>query len=167
MRSLRVFEPGAPSDWSQRLPVVLLSLVGCGIAVYLTLYQVGIVAHVWEPFFGDGSRVILKQSAVARLLPVPDAALGALAYLLEAMAECVGDRQRSRTWPAAVFVTSTLAAALAVAAIALVACQVFWFHAFCTLCLGSAACSLLIAVLVFPEARAAWMSRGRISRLSA
>ena len=62
-----------PSRWSHRLPVLLLALAGCGIATYLALYQVHVVAHVWEPFFGDGSRVILRESSIARLLPVLEA----------------------------------------------------------------------------------------------
>lgn len=144
-----------PSAWRSRLPVVLLSLVGCGIATYLALYQVHIVAHVWEPFFGEGSRLILRESAIAQRLPVPDAALGALAYLLEAVAECVGGAGRWRTWPRAVFATGAVAAGLGLTALVLVACQVFWFGAYCTLCLASAACSLMIAALVAPEVWAA------------
>jgi hypothetical protein len=66
-----------PSAWSKRLPVIGLALLGCGIATYLGLYQVDVIRHVWEPFFGNGSEVILKQSTVAHLLPVPDALLGA------------------------------------------------------------------------------------------
>src|SRR5690242_1352099 len=72
-----------PSAWGQRLPIVGLALVGFGIAAYLALYQLGVVARVWEPFFGAGSHTILT-SGVSRLLPIPDAALGALGYLLDA-----------------------------------------------------------------------------------
>ncbi len=68
-----------PSAWSKRLPAIALALVGCGIATYLALYQLGILAHSWEPFFGAGSRIILKESPLSHWLPVPDAALGALA----------------------------------------------------------------------------------------
>ena len=82
-----------PSDWSQRLPIVALALAGFGIATYLALYQWGVLARVWEPFFGDGSRVILNSS-VSHLLPVPDAALGAIGYLLDAATGVIGGRQR-------------------------------------------------------------------------
>ncbi len=144
-----------PSGWSSRLPALALALVGCGIATYLTLYQVGAIAHVWEPFFGNGSHYILRQSAIERFLHFPDAALGALAYLLEAISECVGGRQRWRTWPLAVYGTGLMAVGLAGAALFLVACQLWWFHHYCTLCLASAACSLTIAALVAPEVWAA------------
>ncbi len=138
-----------PSAWTKRLPVAALALFGCAIATYLSLFQLGLLPDVWEPFFGNGSRLILKQSAIARWMPIPDAALGALAYLIEAVAECTGGRQRWQIWPDAVLATGLV----------LVGCQVLWFGAYCTLCLASAACSLLIIGLVTPEVRAAWRYR--------
>jgi hypothetical protein len=78
-----------PSGWSQRLPIVALAFVGFGIAMYLALYQCDVFASVWEPFFGEGSRVILTSS-ISRLLPAPDAALGAFGYLLDAVAGIIG-----------------------------------------------------------------------------
>jgi hypothetical protein len=123
--------------------------------MYLTLYQLDVVANVWEPFFGNGSQLILKESSIARMLPVPDALLGAVIYLVEAVTECLGNRQRWRSWPSAVFATGLVAAGLLLAGMALVACQAFVFRAFCTLCLLSAACSLAIAVVVAPEVMAA------------
>ncbi len=148
----------SPSAWSKRLPAMALAVAGCAIATYLGLFQLGVLADIWEPFFGNGSRFILKESAIARRLPVPDALLGAVVYLAEALAECAGGRERWRTWPAAVFITGALAAGLALTAIVLVGCQVLWFRAYCTLCLASAACSLLIACLAVPEVWAAWRS---------
>jgi hypothetical protein len=52
-----------------------VALVGFAMAAYLTLFQLGVLDSVWEPFFGDGSRTVLT-SGISRLLPVPDAALG-------------------------------------------------------------------------------------------
>jgi hypothetical protein len=146
------------------VPAAALALLGCAIASYLACYQLGLVKHVWEPFFGDGSRHILKESAIARALPVPDAGLGALAYLVEFLAGCAGGRQRWRTWPAAVFFTGLVAAGLALTAVGLVLSQAFWFRAYCTLCLASAACSLTIAALVAPEVWAAFRSAGAFKR---
>jgi hypothetical protein len=44
--------------------------VGFGIAMYLALYQWEVFARVWEPFFGEGSRVILTSS-ISRLFRLP------------------------------------------------------------------------------------------------
>ncbi len=87
-----------PSDWSRRLPIIGLALLGFGIALYLALYQWRVFGSVWEPFFGDGSRRILNSN-VSRLLPIPDAALGALGYLVDAVTGVVGKRERWRTMP--------------------------------------------------------------------
>src|SRR5207248_54314 len=83
-----------PSAWPHRLPVLVLALAGCAVATFLALYQLNVIAHVWEPFFGSGSRVILRESSIARLLPVPDALIGAVLYLLDALTDVIGGRAR-------------------------------------------------------------------------
>jgi hypothetical protein len=87
-----------PSTWAQRLPIVGLAILAFAAATHLALYQLRVIGKPWEPFFGDGSRIIL-DSWVSRLLPVSDAALGALSYLLDAVAGLVGGRHRWRTMP--------------------------------------------------------------------
>jgi hypothetical protein len=59
---------------------------------------VGAIDSVWEPFFGDGSRTVLT-SRISDLLPVPDAALGAAGYLLDAVTGAIGGRRRWCRWP--------------------------------------------------------------------
>ena len=130
--------------------VVVLALLGCGIATTLALFQAGVLGSVWEPFFGDGSRRVLT-SALSQALPVPDAALGAVAYLAEAVLTALGRPDR----PWVVLGAAAVAAGLGLAAVGLVAAQVFLVGAFCTLCLGSAAVSLILAALVLPEVRPA------------
>jgi uncharacterized membrane protein len=145
---------GDVSAWGHRLPVIVLSLGGLVVATTLTLFQLGVVHDVWEPFFGDGSRRVLT-SALSRALPIPDAALGAAAYLAEAILDSLGGGHRWRTHPWLVMLTGLVAAGLGVAALGLVATQAFLVHAFCTLCLISALLSLIIAALVAPEVLAA------------
>jgi hypothetical protein len=87
-----------PSGWLERVPILGAALMGFGIAAYLALYQLGVIPTVWEPFFGDGSERIL-HSSLSRVLPVPDAALGAGEYLLEAVSGAMGGRTRWRTMP--------------------------------------------------------------------
>lgn len=132
-----------PSAWGQRLPIVGLALVGFGIATYLALYQWEVVSTVWEPFFGDGSRVVLNSS-VSHVLPVPDAALGAAGYLLDAVAGAIGGRDRWRRMPWLVVLFGLAVGPLGAASVVLVILQPVTFDAFCTLCLASAAISVLM-----------------------
>lgn len=132
-----------PSTWPQRLPIIGLALVGIGIAAYLTLYQVRIIPTVWEPFFGRGSEIIL-DSPVSYLLPIPDAALGALAYLVDAVAGAIGGRERWRTMPWIVTLFGLAVGPLGAVSIVLVILQPVMFDAWCTLCLASAVVSLVM-----------------------
>jgi YihY family inner membrane protein len=132
-----------PSSWGQRLPIVGLALVGFGIATYLALFQVGIVPDVWEPFFGAGSQTILTSS-VSRVLPVPDAALGAFGYLLDAVTGVIGGRRRWRTIPWIVILFGLAVGPLGAVSILLVILQPVLFDAWCTLCLASAAISVVM-----------------------
>src|SRR5688572_13294289 len=78
-----------PASMSQRLPIVGLALIGCAIATVLALYQYGTLGTVWEPFFGEGTRIVLS-SGLSRVLPVSDAALGAAGYLADAITGIIG-----------------------------------------------------------------------------
>ena len=144
-----------PSAWSKRLPVLALALTGCGIATYLGLYQLNVVPVVWEPFFRGGSHRILKESSIAHLLPFPDAILGAVVYLLDATAGAIGGSTRWRTMPWIVLLLGVLAGGLAVSGVLLAIFQRLLFHAYCTLCLASAACSILMVGWVMAEVLAA------------
>lgn len=130
-----------PSAFSQRWPLVLLALLGFGIAAYLTAYQVGLLPVVWEPFFGDGSEVIL-HSWVSRLLPISDAALGALSYLVDAVTGVIGGRRRWKTMPWLVVLFGLLVGPLGAVSVVLVVLQPLLFDAWCTLCLASAVISV-------------------------
>jgi len=56
-----------------------LAALGLAIAGYLTLVQLDVLAHVWDPLFGAGSsRAVLDLTH-----PVPDAAAGTVAYAAE------------------------------------------------------------------------------------
>lgn len=130
-----------PSAFDQRLPVVGLGVLGFGVAIYLTAYQVGMLESVWEPFFGDGSRVIL-HSWVSRLLPISDAGLGAISYLLDAVTGLIGGATRWRTMPWLVVLFGLLVGPLGAVSVLLVVLQPLLFDAWCTLCLASAVISV-------------------------
>ena len=117
-----------------------VALAGFAIATYLTLFQLGVLTSVWEPFFGDGSRTVLT-SGISRLLPVPDAALGAAGYLLDRL-RAVGGARRWRRMPWIVLVFGVAVGPLGVTSVLLVIAQPVLYHAFCTLCLASAVISV-------------------------
>lgn len=130
-----------PSAWHQRLPIVGLALVGFAIASYLAAYQVGLVAAPWDPFFGDGTRRVL-ESRISRALPVPDAALGAFGYLLDAVAGVIGGRDRWRSMPWIVLVFGFAVGPLGAVSLLLVMAQPIVVGAWCTPCLVSALISV-------------------------
>lgn len=132
-----------PSTWGQRLPIIGAAIAGFLIAGYLALFQFEIIDSVFEPFFGDGSRVILT-SRISHLLPIPDAALGALGYLLDAVAGVIGGRERWRTMPWIVIIFGLAVGPLGAVSIVLVIMQPVLFDAFCTLCLATAVISILM-----------------------
>lgn len=136
-----------PAAWSQRLPIVGLALVGTAIATYLSLYQLEVVSDVWEPFFGDGSRRVLT-SEVSYILPIPDAVLGALSYLLDAVTGVVGSRLRWWKQPWLVVLFGVAVGPLGAISVLLVILQPVMFDAFCTLCLASA----VVSVAMIPPA---------------
>jgi hypothetical protein len=132
-----------PSAWSQRLWIVGVALLGFLIALCLAFYQWRLIGDVWEPFFGDGSRVILN-SRLSRVLPIPDAALGAMGYLADAVTGLIGGRGRWRTMPWIVVVFGLAVGPLGLVSIGLVIAQPTLFGTWCTLCLVSAAISILM-----------------------
>lgn len=144
----------SPSSWSHRAPAIALAFAGAGIAGYLALYQIGAIAHVWEPLFGGGSRSVL-DSGVARLLPVPDALLGACGYLVEAIIGAAGDDERWRTLPLAALAYGVIVALFAAGSVLLVLGQLVILRTACTLCLGSALISFAVFGLSYRELPAA------------
>ena len=145
----------SPSAWSHRLPVALLALVGCGLASYLALYQLHLTPSVWDPLFGTAS----SEAVLTWARPVPDAALGAVAYVVEALLTALGGPERWRTHPRLVLLFGLVLAGLALTSLALVLLQAVLVHAACSLCLLSAAISFINAWLGRPEVLATLNSR--------
>lgn len=78
-----------PTAWPKRIAIAALAFVGFGVAGYLTLYQLRVLSRVWDPFFLSASPKVLSL-----LEPLPDAALGALAYGTEVVLSFVGGKDR-------------------------------------------------------------------------
>jgi uncharacterized membrane protein len=149
-----------PSVWGQRTPIVALAAVGFLVAAYLALYQYGVVSDVWDPVFGDGSRRILN-SELSRVLPVSDAALGALGYLADAVTGVIGGTKRWRTMPWLVVIFGIFVGPLGLISIALVIAQPVLYDSWCSLCLVTAAISVLMIGPAMDEVLASLQHVGR------
>jgi uncharacterized membrane protein len=132
-----------PASWSQRIPIVVLAIIGFGIATYMALFQLKLVDDVWEPFFGNDSRKILTSS-VSNILPIPDAALGAMGYVADALTGAIGGIRRWRTMPWIVIMFGLAVGPLGFISVLLVILQPVMFDAWCTLCLASAVISVVM-----------------------
>ena len=167
-----------PATWGQRLPIVVLALVGFAIATYLALYQYGVVDSAWDPFFagpGDEPRIngterILDSKlsfpfdALGMRLPIriSDAALGASAYFLDAAAGLWGGTRRWRRMPWIVILFAILVGPLGLVSLGLVIAQPVFEGYWCTLCLASACISMLMIGPALDEALAALQHMKRV-----
>ena len=149
-----------PSSWAERVPLIGVALAGFAVACYLTLYQLNLIDTVWEPFFGAGSALVL-HSPVSRALPIPDASLGALGYVLDAVSGAVGgsDRWRSRPWIVLLF-----GVAVGAVSLMLVVFQPLLYRAWCTLCLASAVASIAMIGPAMDEVLASLQFLTRVRR---
>ena len=130
-----------PSEWSERIPIVVLALVGTAVASYLGAFQLDLVDSVWEPFFGDGTETVLT-SETSNVLPIPDGVLGALSYVADAITGIVFGVRRWRTAPWIVVIFGLAVGPLGAVSILLVILQPVLYDSFCTLCLASAVISM-------------------------
>jgi uncharacterized membrane protein len=156
-----------PASWNQRIPIIVLAFVGFGIATYLSLYQLRIIDNVWEPFFGDGSIKIL-DSFISKLLPIPDAALGAFSYVLDAVGGIVGSQKRWKTMPWIVIFFGLAVGPLGFVSVMLVVFQPVLFDAWCTLCIASAVVSVVMIGPAMDEVLASlqYLRRAKDSKVS-
>ncbi|HEX5172020.1 MAG TPA: vitamin K epoxide reductase family protein [Cyclobacteriaceae bacterium] len=152
-----------PASWSQRIPIVLLAVLGLCIASYLAFYQLEWFDNVWEPFFGNGSEKILN-SHISSILPVPDAALGALGYFVDALAGVVGGKQRWHKMPWIVIIFGVAVGPLGLVSLLLVIAQPVMLNAWCTLCLISAAISVVMIGPAMDEVLASLQYMKRIRK---
>jgi nucleoside-diphosphate-sugar epimerase len=132
-----------PSAWVQRLGIVFLAVIGFLLSRYMAAFQLGHIAHPWDPFFGNGTRRVLT-SDISHAFPVSDAGLGALSYLLDALAGLIGGQRRWRTMPWIVIVFGLFIIPPGITSIVLVILQPVGVGAWCTLCLVASVVMLLM-----------------------
>jgi nucleoside-diphosphate-sugar epimerase len=143
----------SPSAWTQRLPISALAFLGLLVTRWLAAQQLGHSDATWDPFFGADS---------AGAWPAPGAGLAALLFLLVLLTGLIGGRNRWRTLPWVVVLSSALILLLGPIGIALSIAQPVLTGAWCTPCLAAAlvmllqipyACDELAATLQFLGAR--------------
>jgi len=132
-----------PSGWAQRLGIVFLAMIGFFLSRYLAAFQLGHIVYPWDPFFGESTRRVLT-SDISKAFPVSDAGLGALSYLLDALAGLIGGRTRWRTMPWMVVLFGFFIIPPGVTSIVLVILQPVSIGAWCTLCLVASVVMLLM-----------------------
>ncbi len=138
-----------PSAWTQRLPIILLAIVGLEISRWLAAYQLGHIDGVWEPFFAgsaadprNGTEEIIT-SHVSEAWPVSDAAVGGYTYALEIVTGIIGSRARWRTMPWLVLLFGLMIAPLGVTSIFFIVIQPIAIGTWSTLALVGAAAVLV------------------------
>lgn len=143
-----------PSSWPQRLRIAGIAAVSAGISLYLGLYQWGVIDTVWDPIFGNGTATVLtsaESEAMHRIIGLPDAVLGAWAYLTEGVLSLAGSERRWQFRPWMVILFGLDVIPLGIVSSVLVVLQGTSVGAWCFLCLVSAALSLLLAFLAYDE----------------
>jgi len=116
------------------------------LAGVMACYQLGYIHHIWEPFFQhdamqNGSMQVL-HSWISRSLPVSDAGMGAVVYMLETILIFAGPADRILRYPQLVLLNAGITLLAAAVSAALVLLQAFVLKTGCTLC-------LLVAGMVF------------------
>lgn len=143
-----------PSAWSQRIPICLLAAVATIISVHLALYQWRLVDNAWDPIFGDQSNSVLDSDVAKRMflwIGIHDAALGALAYLGDAVFGLAGSTRRWQYRPWMVILFGIDVIPLGIVSAVLVLLQAFVVGYWCFLCIVTAVISLILVYMAWDE----------------
>ena len=154
-----------PSSWRQRIPICLLAAVAFLISSYMALYQWRLVDSAWDPFFGDQTQRVLDSQVsheMSRWFGIPDAALGALAYLGDVIFGLAGSTRRwqYRPWLVILFGLDVIPLGLVSAILAIMQATVV--GSWCFLCLATALISLILVWWAYDEV---WSSMTYLMRL--
>jgi uncharacterized membrane protein len=139
-----------PSSWPQRAPIITLALVGFFLSRQMATFELHYITSFADPFFGIGTVRVLT-SKVSNAFPIPDAGLGAVAYMIEFLMGFMGDKARWRTMPWMVAFFGILVVPLGIVSITLIILQPLAVGAWCTPCLMAAAAMLVMISLTLDE----------------
>lgn len=146
--------PHNPSAWKQRIPICVLAFAATMIAAYMAMYQWRLVDDVWDPVFGEQSRHVLDSDAAKMMygwFGIHDAALGALAYLGDAIFGLAGSTRRWQYRPWIVIIFGIDVIPLGLVSAILVVVQASVVGNWCFLCLVTAVISLALVYMAADE----------------
>jgi hypothetical protein len=147
-----------PSAWGQRIPIAVLAAAATAIAGYMACYQWGLIDSAWDPVFGGQTEAVLMSDVSRRMhswMHVPDAALGAIAYLGDLLFGMAGSTRRWQFRPWLVILFGIDVIPLGIVSAVLVVLQGAVVGSWCLLCLVTAAISLALVALAWDEV---WLS---------
>lgn len=139
-----------PSAWKHRIPTVCLAMLCWFFARYMAAFQLGYIDHIWDPFFKEGTLHVIT-SKISKDFPVSDAGLGAFFYTLEAIFGWQGGSRRWATLPWLVLAFGFMVIPVGMASITLIILQPVVVGAWCSWCLATAACMLIMILLTAGE----------------
>lgn len=149
------------------MPIAILAAVGAIISSYLALYQWGLISTAWDPIFGQGTARVLESGPSHRMrawFGIPDAALGAIAYLGDGVFGLAGSTRRWQYRPWMVILFGIDVIPLGIVSIILVILQGTVVGYWCFLCLVTAVISLVLIALAYDEVWATIKYLGRVWR---
>ncbi|MEP7067247.1 MAG: vitamin K epoxide reductase family protein [Gemmatimonadota bacterium] len=135
---------------SRRQTLALLAVVGICIALYLTLYKIGVIGVL---SCSIGSCETVNTSKWAVLFGIPIAAWGVAAYVALLLLAMVGSGEREESVPIARMLVALAGWSVLISAW-LTYLELFVIHAICIWCLSSAALWVVILALCVADLRA-------------
>lgn len=139
-----------PSGWAHRIPTVCLAMLCWFFARYMAAYQLGYIDRIWDPFFNEGTLHVIT-SKISKDFPVSDAGVGAFGYTLEFLLGWQGSARRWASMPWLVLAFAFLIIPVGAASIALIILQPVIVGAWCSWCLTTAVCMLLMIIFTAGE----------------
>ncbi len=137
------------------------------VATYMALYQWRLISDVWDPIFGEQSRHVLDSAVSERMrgwFRIPDAALGALAYLGDIIFCLAGSTRRWQYRPWMVILFGIDVIPLGIVSAVLMILQGTVVGAWCFLCLVTAVISLMLVLLAYDEVWSCLLYLSRVWR---
>jgi len=139
-----------PSSWNQRLPIILMAFLAWMSARYMAAYQLGYITEIWDPIFANGTQKVVT-SPLSKSFPISDAGMGALVYSLEVLMGFKGSVRRWYTMPWLVFLFGIMVVPAGFVSILLIMLQPLIVGYWCSWCLFTAICMLIMIALTLDE----------------